>query len=178
MKIGWEQKIGYSFVGLMAGNVASLVGLLIIGVLQHLDAFTGIRQFWKIDAGGAVGLSLAICIVSMLGWLVIGLPTVLLLRAEIAADFYWAVSALIGAVLGLLTMILLILAINQGRLDTAALRNPEEIGMTIVLFSSAALISGVAFAVYCSLVKRALRGQAKENGAPRGTPRSLAWFDS
>jgi len=177
MKIGFERKIGYSFLGLLAGNVASLVGLVLIGVLQHLEVFGGIRQFWKINAGGALGLSLAICIVSMLGWLVIGLPTVLLLRAEIAADFYWAVSALIGAVLGVLTMVLLILAINQGHLDTAALRNPQEIGMNIVFFSSAALISGVAFAVYCSLIKRAMSGQQKESGALKGTPRSLAWFD-
>jgi len=55
--IGFERKIGYSFLGLMAGNVASLVVLLLIAVLPLVDAFTGIRQLWKLDTGGALELS-------------------------------------------------------------------------------------------------------------------------
>ena len=175
--VGFAQKIGYSFVGLMAGNGASLAVLLLIAVLPCLGVFTGVGQFWKLDIGETFGVSVAIWIVSLVGWVVVGLPIVLLFRAEIVTEFYLITAALIGAVVGLFTMFLMFLAINQGRLDTMALHNPQTMRTVIVFFTGAALISGVAFAVYCSLVKRALRGQAQENGAPKGTPRSLAWFD-
>jgi hypothetical protein len=175
MKIGWERKIGYSFVGLMAGNVVSVVVLLLMTVLPNLDVFPAIRQVWKLGAGQALGLSIAIWLVSMLGWVVVGLPIVLLLRAEIVAEFYWITAALIGVVLGMLTMLVFLLAINQGRVDslTASLRNPDALGRTVEFFCAAGLIAGVAFAVYCALVQAALRKQAKESGAPNGAPRSL-----
>jgi hypothetical protein len=178
LNLGFERKIGYSFLGLLAGNVVSLVVFLIISALPLLDLFPEIRKIWNFDIGLALGLSVSILIVSMLGWVVVGLPTVLLLRAEIAADFYWATAAPVGAVLGLFTMLLIYLALGHGRLDMPAFRDLVATWVTAVFFSSAALIAGVAFAVYCALVQSALRKQAKESGAPKGTPRSLPWFDS
>lgn len=177
VKLGFAQKIGYSFVGLMAGNVVSLLVLVLISALPLLHMFPEAKKVWNLDIAQAMGLSLAIWIVSMLGWVVVGLPVVLLLRTEIVAEFYWITAALLGAVMGLLTMLLFYLAMNQGRLDASAFRNPEGIRTMAILFSAAGLIAGVAFAVYCALVQAALRRQAKENGAPKGTPRSLAWFD-
>jgi len=172
-EIGFERKIGYSFLGLMAGNVVSLMMLVFISALPLLNVLPEVRKIWNLDISQALGLSVAIWIVSMLGWVVIGLPVVLLLSAEIAADFYWITAALIGAVLGLLTILLFYLALNQGRLDTSTFRNPQAMLMTATFFSSAALIAGVAFAVYCALVQAALRKLAKKSGAPNGAPQSL-----
>src|SRR5271170_628995 len=90
LNLGFERKIGYSFLGLLAGNVASLVVLLLISALPLLGLFPEIKKIWNLDIRLALGWSVSIWIVSMLGWVVVGLPVVLLLRAEIAADFYWA----------------------------------------------------------------------------------------
>jgi hypothetical protein len=171
--IGFERKIGYSFLGLMAGNVASTVLLLLIAVLPRLGVFAGIGQFWKLDIGEALGFAFVVWIFSMAGWVVVGLPVVFLLRAEIAADFYWITAALTGVVLGAFAMALIYVVPNPRHISIAVLWNIE----TLKFFSLAALIAGVAFTVYCSLVNAALRREAKESGAPSGTPRSLAWFD-
>jgi len=173
MKIGWERKIGYSFVGLMAGNAVSVVVLFLIALLPQLEAFAEIRKGWNLPLSEALGLSLLIWLVSMGAWVIVGLPVVLLLQAEIVADFYWVTAGLMGAVMGAFAMALIYVAPNPRHIDIAAFRNPE----TLCFFFLAALISGVAFAVYCALVWATLRRQAKESGAPKGTPRSLPWFD-
>lgn len=173
MNIGWERKIGYSFLGLMVGNVASVLVLMLTAMLPGLDTFTAFMQYSKPSVESTLILSLWVYFVSMLCWVVIGLPAVLLLRAEIVARFRWITGALAGAVLGMLSMLLLFVGVNRQRLDMALFRKPGMVG----LFSVAALISGVAFSVYCAEVRAALCEQAKENGASSGTPRSLAWFN-
>ncbi|MBB6146217.1 hypothetical protein HNQ77_004189 [Silvibacterium bohemicum] len=173
MNLGWERKVGYSFLGLMIGNAASVLMLLLAGALQNLGMFAAIGKFSWLHAGGSVALSIAILIVSMLGWAVVGLPLLLLLGAELVADLYLITLALTGSVLGMLAMFLLSVAFDHQVLDTAVFRSSQGLGF----FYDAALIGGVAFAVYGGLIRAALRRQAKENGAPKGTPKSLAWFD-
>ena len=171
MNIGWERKIGYSFVGLMAGNLVSTLVLSLLVILPLLGILPEFSKKWH---STTPILFLVIAMASMLAWVLIGLPTVLLLRAEIVADFYRAVAAFIGATLGASGMLLWCAVLDRG-LGTVS--NPAALLQMWPLFADAALIGGVAFAVYCSLVKRALRKGSKENGAPVGTPRSLAWFD-
>jgi hypothetical protein len=175
---GFGDKVGFSLLGLMAGNAANLLVLLLIALLQHLDPFAEIRRQFSLGVGEALVSSFGVWLFSMAGWVVVGLPLVLLLRAKVVADFYLVTAALIGVVLGLLSMLLLLLALNRGRLDIMNFdfRNPEAVRLIVFLFSDAALIAGVAFTVYCSLVKAALR-RPKKNGAPRGTPRSIPWFE-
>lgn len=175
--IGFERKIGYSFVGLMVGNAVSLTMLMTMSVLARINAPAGIREFWTAGIRGALWLSLAIWVTSMLGWVFIGLPAVLSLRTSIVGKLSWITSGLIGAVLGLCTMLLFFLAVNGGKLDRTLFSDPHVLRTSASFFADAALIAGVAFAVYWALVKRAMRRQAKENGAPKGTPRTLAWFD-
>jgi hypothetical protein len=172
-ELGFGDKVGFSLLGLLAGNAANLLILLLIASLQLLDTFAYLRQTFSLGVGEALSSSFGIGLFSMAGWVVVGLPLVLLLRAEIAADFYWIVSVLVGAVLGFLSMFFLLLVLNRGRLHIMDFRNPEAMRIIVFLFSAAGLISGVAFTVYCSLVKRELRKEAKENGAPKSTPRSL-----
>lgn len=171
MKIGWERKIGYSFVGLMAGNVASTVVLLLIALLPRLGILPQLSRVWNPTTSI---LFLFIAMVSMLGWALIGLPFVLILRVQSAADFYQPVAAFIGALFGTVGMLLFCVALDRG---LSTLSNPAAMRQMWPLFADAALIGGVAFALYCSLMKRALHVQARENGAPKGTPRSLAWFN-
>jgi hypothetical protein len=173
MSIGWERKIGYSFVALIAGDaVATAVSLLIV-VLLRLGLFTELTHVWNPASGKAPLLLLYIVMVSILGWAFVGLPVVLPLRAERVADLYWAAAALIGTIPGLIAMLLFVLLLDRG---FATISNPAALRTIAPMFVAAALIASVAFTVYCSLIKAALRRQAKESGAPSGTPRSLPWF--
>jgi hypothetical protein len=177
MRIGFGEKIGYSFIGLMAGNVVNLAALLLIALLLRLNVIASVKEFSTLGFGQAVGLSFAVCIVSMVGWVVVGLPVALSIPTRIVVEFYSVTAGLIGVVMGLFAMLLGFLATNRGRLDTTLFTDPNALRMTAAFFVDAALIAGLAFAVYCSLVKAALRKRSKENGAPSGAPRSLAWFN-
>ena len=174
MNIGWERKIGYSFVGLMAGNGANLLLLLLIFVLPRLHVFVGLARVWNPGPNVAPPVLLYIVMVSVLGWAFIGLPVILLLRAKLVADLHWATAALIGAVLGMIAMFLFVLLFDRG---FATIFNPAALRTIALMFVDAALIASVAFTVYCSLIKMALHRRSKENGALNGTPRSLAWFN-
>ena len=170
-EIGFERKIGYSFVGLMAGNVAAAVALLLIYLLPRLGLLPGLSRVWNPTTPI---LFFFIAMVSMLGWALIGLPVVLLLRAESAADFYWPAAALIGGVLGVLGMLLFCVVLDRG---LGTISNAAAMRQMWPLFADAALIGGVAFGVYCSRIKAALKSQAMESGTPKATPRSLPWFE-
>jgi len=171
MNIGWERKIGYSLVGLMAGNAAAAAALLLIFLLPRLGLLPGLARVWNPTTPM---LFFFIAMVSMLGWALIGLPFVLLLRAESAADFYWPVAAFIGGILGVLGMLLFCVVMDRG-LGTVS--NAAAMRQIAPIFGVAALIGAVAFVVYCSRIKAALKDETKESDALKGTPRSLPWFD-
>ena len=92
MNIGWERKIGYSFFGLMVGNVASVLVLILTVMFPGLDTFMVFMQPSKPSVADTLVLSMWAGLVSMLCWVVIGLPVVLVLRAEIVARFYWILA--------------------------------------------------------------------------------------
>ena len=174
MSVGWERKIGYSFLGLMAGNAVSAVVLLLIVVLPRLGVFAGLARVRNPVTGGALLLFLFIVMASISGWAFVGLPVVLLLRAEFVAHLYWAAAALMGTILGVIAMLLFCLLLDRG---FGTVSNPAALRTIAPIFADAALIAGVAFVVYSALIQAALRKQARKNGAPKSTPRSLAWFD-
>lgn len=164
--LGFERKIGYSFVGLLAGNLASLILLLCVALVLRVNSFEHIRKVWGLGIGQALGWSVVIWIYSMPAWVVVGLPLVLLLRTETAARIYWPIAALIGTVLGVFAMLLIFFAMNGGHINRVALSEPG----VREPFYLAALIASVAFVIYCKLAKAALERQARKSGAPPDTP--------
>lgn len=167
-QIGVAQKIGYSFLGLLAGNATSLAVLVLIAILQQQDAFTWIEKILKLDCGSVLLISVVIMIYSMPAWVMVGLPFVLLLPEKVASGFHWVVALPIGALLGASSMLFPACAFNHWQVKLAMLSNP----IYQVFLSLAALIAGGAFLVYCALLR-----QARESGAPLSTPLSIAGFD-
>lgn len=170
-ELGFERKIGYSFVGLLAGNGASLVELLLIAFAQMLPAFAGFKAIWDMPISRALGLGTIFAIFSMLAWAVIGVPAVLFLRVRHIARLPWFLAVVIGAVLGGISLLLIFLMLNQGKLKMADLKAAG------VFWQSAAIISSTAFVVYSVLVKHALGKEQRKSGAPKGTPRFFSVFD-
>jgi hypothetical protein len=170
--LGFERKIGYSFVGLLAGNLVSLILLLLVALVLHTNSFEHIRKVWSLGIGQAFVWSWLVLIFSMIAWLVVGLPLVLLLRAEVIAGFHWMFAVLIGAIVGAFAMLLIFFAMNGGHLSIKSLFAPGAYQP----FYLAALIAAIAFATYCKLVKVAMQSHTRKNGAPSGTPQFFSIF--
>lgn len=170
MKVDSIRKIGYSFLGLLAGIAALLVGTLLIFLLPVPSKLVDLRHVWNLRLSDALAMSAIFAIVSMVAWTVVGLPFVLLLRAVFVARLHWLLDVLIGALLGVSTLALIFLAITRDAFKTATMRAPGYFWQYVAFLSVAALIPAVAFPVYCSLVRHALCSQEIKSGAPSGTP--------
>ena len=87
--------------------MVSSVVLSLTALLPQLEAFAEIRKGWNLPIGDALGFSLMIWLVSMGGWVIVGLPVVLLRGGEIVTDFYWVTAGLMGAVMSAFAMALI-----------------------------------------------------------------------
>ena len=150
--LGFERKIGYSFVGLLAGDAALFAYF-----------FLGIRP-WEHGGWGALGFFPVYAFFSLLGWIVVGIPAVLFISMEFIAELSWLPLVLIGAALGVFAQFLIFLLLgSRGNLNL-----PGHWNEVAWYFMKAVIVSTAAFAVYCALIRRALR--KIESGAPSGTP--------
>lgn len=133
-------RIGYSFLGLLAGNAALFAYFFLLARawepshMQVLEIFPFYIAF------------------SFLGWVAVGIPAVLLIRSEFIARLYWLPMLLIGAALGTFAQFLIFLLLgSRGYLNL-----PGHWNEVAWYFMMAVIVSTAAFAVYCVLVRRAL----------------------
>jgi hypothetical protein len=102
----------------------------------------------------AMGFFIPVAIVSVAGWLAVGIPAVLILpTGRIVKSSLWLLL-LLGALLGPLALFLVFLSLSRGMPAT------ETFTHTGFLWLCSSLISTVAFGVYCLLVRRYARGDA------------------
>lgn len=167
--LGFERKIGYSFLGLLAGNLAMLAGLLFISLFRDYPFLAKLRPAWYLTPEESLSTFLLFGTFSLFGWIIVGLPVVLLLPAGVASRLHWSLAVLIGAILGVLV---LYLELDRGHLDIFNSQDPTFFWRCIIFTSAAAINSAVAFTMYCTLVQWARLTHEIENGAPSGTPQS------
>lgn len=150
LHFGFERKIGYSFVGLLAGDAVLLLYML----SSAIKTSVWLRSIHMGEPNRVIPDALEMFrlygITSMIGWVLVGLPCVLLLRANFVARLHWLFVAMIGAGLGPVAFVTVSYSIT-GRRAAGIFRDGEMIWIISVL------ISAVAFAVYCALVRRAVR---------------------
>lgn len=152
-QIGVAQKIGYSFLGLLAGNAAMLLYVVNTVIRQRVSfSLPHGQPLPEIWSGILVAL-LFYTPFSMLGWALVGLPTVLFLKAKFVSRLHWLLAALIGAVLGPLAFlpIFLLLSPYKTHLSVADFKGSEPLWICSILAST------VAFVVYCALMRGAVR---------------------
>ena len=143
-------RVGYSFLGLLAGDAA----LLILILLNALRTSLLLHGQLKAQCLTAVGSFIPITIVSFVGWLAVGAPAVLILTpTRILQASSWLLLFL-GAALGPVALFVIFLLLSRG-MPTA-----ETFSHTGFLWACASLISTVAFAVHCALVRQCVRDDA------------------
>ncbi|HKW99515.1 MAG TPA: hypothetical protein VJN43_17375 [Bryobacteraceae bacterium] len=128
---GVLKRLAYAIAGILAGDLALLFSLFPY----------------------ALGLFPIYAVFSVVGWVLVGLPFVLTVPARVLARWPWPVIFIVGAILGplALLLILLSLAAMQGRLSAFSLSHTE----TFWPFSI--LVSTVSFMVYAALARRRVR---------------------
>lgn len=113
-RLGFERKIGYSFVGLLAGN---LVAVAVVSICLTLDLIPASAQWLtspSLHSRMSMALVVAVCfgIISLIVWVVIGLPVVLSLSANFIVRLHWLLAALVGAVLGVVSLELFFVSVE------------------------------------------------------------------
>jgi hypothetical protein len=150
------QKIGYSFVGLLAGNVAMLGGLFLMAAYSFLlsQGANGGGSKIVMDWTNMPVLSVLDVIYSCVGWVIIGLPAVLLMPGQFMERIRGPWTILFGATLGPLALLLIFISMGHGQLDIPAIEMMAPFWLLSILAST------TAFVVYCALMRRALRETA------------------
>lgn len=176
--LGFERRIGYSFVGLLAGNAVSTAAVTVC----HTLALIPVRVQWITSSSmhdrilQALGFAALFGIFSLIPWIFIGLPVVFSLKSNFIARLHWSLAALCGAVLGAVSLALLFMSLDGWHFTLARFKNPLALPMNFVFLTIAVIIAGVAFPTYCALVRRASRCEQRKSGAPSRAPQFFSIF--
>jgi hypothetical protein len=137
-------RVGNSFLGLLAGDFA----LLILTVLNALHISLLLHGQLKAQLLTALGWFIPVAIVSIVGWMMIGVPVVLIISTERLLKATWWLILIIGALIGPLALLVIFLLLSRG------MPRSETFTNTGFFWVCASLISTVAFGIYCALVRR------------------------
>lgn len=146
------RKIGYSLLGVLVADGALLAYSLLI------------NKVWETKNFGVFEIFPFYLAFSLFGWILVGIPFVLLIQSALIIRLHWLFVVLIGLALGALAQFLILLGFGiTGHLNLAGhwhdVAGYEELAM---------LVSAVAFVIYCVLVRKTLK--QKKAAHPLGTP--------
>lgn len=177
-RLGFERKIGYSFVGLLAGNLVTVAAFTLCLALNLIPA----RAQWltspSLHSRLSMAMVCAVCfgIISLIVWVVIGLPVVLSLSAGFIVRLHWLLASLVGAVFGVVSLELFFMVVEGWRRTLDRLKDPGRAPSDTTFLAIAAVIACVAWSIYCALVRRASRYEQRKSGAPSRTPQFFSIF--
>jgi len=137
-------RVGYSFLGLLTGDAV----LLILTFLNALRTSLLLHGQLKAQCLTAVGSFIPIAIVSVIGWLAVGVPVALILPSRRIFQSPLWLLLLVGVLLGPVALFVIFLLLSRG------MPTSETFTHTGFLWGCASLISTVAFAVHCGLVRQ------------------------
>ncbi len=155
-QINPAKRLAYTFVGLVAGDVMLLFFLVRHALHATLLAGESARLI-----ADALQMSLLYAAFSILGWVLIGLPTALIFPARFITRLSWPFALMVGAALGPPVLLLILILIGRGHVY---FRNVAETG---TLFAYSILVSTIAFVVYLALLRKDLKDKSV---LPEGAP--------
>jgi hypothetical protein len=143
------KRLAFGFVGLVAGDAALLLYML-------LNAFWARARILAAHMGEphaqipvAIQIFTLYAPFSLVGWLIVGVPIVLVLPVRLITGWPWLLVVTLGACLGPPAIIVILLVLGDGRILFAG---------TAPLFIFSILVSTVSFTVYVALLRKQLRG--------------------
>jgi len=137
------RKIIYSLLGVLVANGAVLAYFIVM------------NKEWETKFSGVLDIFPFYLAFSLLGWIFVGIPFVLVISSEVIIELNWLIVVLIGLFLGALAQSLIFLRFGI----TGHLNFPVHWGGVLAYEKLAMVVSAVAFVVYCALARRTLRQQ-------------------
>lgn len=149
-----SDRVKYAFWGLLAGDAVLFVFLFsnAIRAAALLSAARIGQPSGQIAAAIDVFVFYAGC--SFVGWLVVGVPTVLLFPPQALVRLPSVLRVTIGAALGPLALFLIMFALARGHITSW-----DTFTNTGILWIYAAAVSVTAFLIYMHLLERNMSGQ-------------------
>ena len=141
------RRLAYALVGLLAGDAALLLYMLLNAFWvrgELLAAHVGVPYA---EVPVAIQAFALYAIFSVVGWLFVGVPVVLLLPARSVTRWPWPLVMTLGACLGPPALLTILLVLARGRIPLEG---------TGPLFIFSILVSTVSFVVYVALLRKQL----------------------
>jgi hypothetical protein len=148
----WNQRLTYAFVGLLAGDIALVLYLVLNALVvraTYLAAHVGEPQR-QVSVALQLGTIYVVC--SFAGLLLVGVPVALLLPSQFVARWPWLVTIVVGALLGPSALFTILFVLGGGSVHLS--NSFRETGL---LFAFSMLVSTVSFGVYVALLRKQLR---------------------
>jgi LytS/YehU family sensor histidine kinase len=151
MNCKWQQQLTYAFVGLLAGDAALILYMLLNAAWAR--AALRAAHWGEPDAQIPVAIQLAMfyAIFSLAGFLVVGVPVALFLPTRFVVRCPWPVTIVAGSFLGPPAMLAIFGILGGGRVQFSSFRE------TGPLFAFSILVSTVSFSVYAALLRKQRR---------------------
>lgn len=148
-EVGPLKRLAYALIGLVAGN-AMLLLYLVQNALRVRSTLLAARMGEPAQAlPNAVQYFLFFAPFSFAGWLIVGIPAVLLFSGRSIARLPWPFALVVGASLGPLALLAILLVLGHGYIYLSS-----SFAETAIQFAYSILISTVAFLVYAALLRR------------------------
>ena len=144
------RRLFFASIALLAGNGALLLFLLQNELRMHSALLKAHMGEPHLVLGGMWQIFLLYAMFSVVGWVLIGVPTALAIPPRLLLRITWPIRVLIGAAMGPLALLLIfvVLFAFQGRISEFSLAHTES------LWPFSILVSTVSFLAYAALLCR------------------------
>ena len=139
----------YAFIGLLAGDAALLLFLLQNAIRNRADLLAMHMGEPARQIPGALDLFVLYARLSFVGWLFVALPIALFLPSRFVTRLSWPLRVFIGAALGPLALIAILVRFDRERVGFPGLFRGTD-----SLWTLSILVSTVSFAAYVTLLRR------------------------
>jgi hypothetical protein len=150
------KRLAYAFLGLLAGDAILLLYLLLNAIRNRAYLLAIHMGEPALQIPQALQIFVLYARLSFVGWLFVGLPIALLLPAHFIRRSPWPLTLLLGAALGPLALVLILMLVPDA--SRSALAHGHMIpGMftgTASLWPLSILVSTIAFAAYVALLHK------------------------
>jgi hypothetical protein len=153
------KRVAYAFVGLLAGD-AMLLLYLAQNAFRVRSTLLAVHMGEPAQAiPDALQSFLFFAAFSFVGWLFVGIPTVLLFSGRSIKRLSWPLTLVAGSVLGPLALLVILLLLGHGYIYLSS-----SFAENATPFAYSILISTVAFAVYAALLRKEFTDAGGRNG--------------
>jgi hypothetical protein len=146
-----NQRLTYAFVGLLAGDIALVLYLVLNAFVARATLLAAHVGDPERQVSMALQLGTIYVVCSLVGFLVVGVPVALLVPPRFVAGWPWLVTIVVGALLGP-PALCVIFVLGGGSVHLS--NSFRETGL---LFAFSILVSTVSFGVYVALLRKQLR---------------------